>query len=72
MPANVSTLMDLLDDKGISWGEYQEDMPYSGFENDYKNQVNGANDYVRKHNPNSESISFSLQRVIQTANMRSK
>lgn len=29
---NVSTVLDLLDTKGISWGEYQEDQPYSGFE----------------------------------------
>lgn len=49
---NVSTIMDLLDDKGISWGEYQEDMPYSGFEGfSYINQVTKKNDYVRKHNP---------------------
>ncbi|KAI1413015.1 phosphoesterase-domain-containing protein [Hypoxylon sp. FL1857] len=49
---NVSTIIDLLEDKGISWGEYQEDMPYSGFEGlAYVNQKNGKNDYVRKHNP---------------------
>ncbi|KAL7627211.1 hypothetical protein AAE478_003987 [Parahypoxylon ruwenzoriense] len=49
---NVSTIVDLLEDKGISWGEYQEDMPYSGFEGyAYVNQRNGRNDYVRKHNP---------------------
>lgn len=29
---NVSTVVDLLEDKGISWGSYQEDMPYTGFE----------------------------------------
>ncbi len=29
---NVSTVLDLLDTKGISWAEYQEDQPYSGFE----------------------------------------
>lgn len=50
--SNVSTVLDLLDDKGISWGEYQEDMPYSGYEGfSYVNQETGANDYVRKHNP---------------------
>ncbi|KAI1075358.1 phosphoesterase-domain-containing protein [Whalleya microplaca] len=49
---NVSTVIDLLDDKKISWAEYQEDMPYSGFEGlAYVNQKNGKNDYVRKHNP---------------------
>ncbi|KAI9732622.1 MAG: hypothetical protein M1834_003958 [Cirrosporium novae-zelandiae] len=52
VPANISTVADLLDTKGISWGEYQEHMPYPGFEGfNYSNQVNFANDYVRKHNP---------------------
>ncbi|KKY18035.1 putative acid phosphatase [Phaeomoniella chlamydospora] len=51
-PANISTVIDLLEARGISWGEYQEDMPYSGFEGfSFVNQKTGANDYVRKHNP---------------------
>lgn len=49
---NVSSVIDLLEDKGISWAYYQEDMPYSGYEGyEWKNQETGANDYVRKHNP---------------------
>ncbi|KAK8090428.1 acid phosphatase [Apiospora hydei] len=49
---NVSTVIDLLEDKGISWAEYQEDMPFSGFSGmEWLNQENGKNDYVRKHNP---------------------
>ncbi|MCJ1281284.1 hypothetical protein MMC26_000602 [Xylographa opegraphella] len=52
IPSNVSTVIDLLEDKGIAWGEYQEDMPYSGFEGySWINQKTRANDYVRKHNP---------------------
>ena len=52
IPANVSTVVDLLDTKGISWSEYQEADPYAGFQGfNYSNQVNFANDYVRKHNP---------------------
>jgi acid phosphatase len=52
IPSNVSTLVDLLEDKGISWAEYQEDMPSIGFEGkSYKNPKTGANMYVRKHNP---------------------
>lgn len=51
-PSNVSTVIDLLEDKGISWSQYQEDMPYSGFEGmAWVNQQTKANDYVRKHNP---------------------
>lgn len=50
---NISTVVDLLDTKGISWGEYQEDQPYPGFQgfNYSVNQVTYPNDYVRKHNP---------------------
>jgi len=49
---NISTVIDLLEDKGISWGHYQEDQPFTGFEGyAWVNQKNGRNDYVRKHNP---------------------
>ena len=50
--ANISSVIDLLEDKGISWGTYQQDMPYTGFEGfSWVNQKTKANDYVRKHNP---------------------
>lgn len=50
--ANTSTVVDLLEDKGISWGTYQQDMPYSGYEGySWVNQKTQANDYVRKHHP---------------------
>lgn len=51
--SNISTVVDLLDTKGISWGEYQEHQPYPGFQgfNYSLNQVTYPNDYVRKHNP---------------------
>lgn len=52
VPGNVSTVIDLLEDRGISWSQYQEDMPYSGYEGmAWVNQQTKANDYVRKHNP---------------------
>ncbi|KAK4953413.1 hypothetical protein LTR66_013683 [Elasticomyces elasticus] len=52
IPANVSTVIDLLEDKSISWGIYQEGMPYSGFEGfAWVDQETKANGYVRKHNP---------------------
>ncbi|KAK9482650.1 phosphoesterase family-domain-containing protein [Lipomyces starkeyi] len=52
VPANVSTVVDLLATKGISWAEYQEDLPYAGFVGfNYSNQETFASDYVRKHNP---------------------
>lgn len=50
--ANISSIVDLLEAKGVSWGAYQEDQPYSGFEGfSWVNQKTKANDYVRKHNP---------------------
>lgn len=52
LPSNISTVADLLDTRGISWGEYQEHLPHAGFQGFYyKNQETGADDYVRKHNP---------------------
>lgn len=52
LPSNISTLADLLDDKGISFASYQEHLPYTGFQGfNYSNQETFANDYVRKHNP---------------------
>ncbi|KAG6849127.1 hypothetical protein H0H93_011074 [Arthromyces matolae] len=50
IPSNVSTIADLLEDKGISWAEYQEDMPSSGFIGNSPNAA-GASDYMQKHNP---------------------
>ena len=52
LPANVSTVANLLNTKGISWAEYEEAIPYPGFQGvNYSNQKTYANDYVRKHNP---------------------
>ncbi|CAG80249.1 phosphoesterase family-domain-containing protein [Yarrowia lipolytica] len=52
VPENVSTVVDLLDSKNISWGEYQEHQPYTGFKGmNYSRQSDYAPDYVRKHNP---------------------
>jgi hypothetical protein len=49
IPANVSTVADLLDSKGISWAEYQEGMPSTGFTGFQFLDPDGANKYVRKH-----------------------
>ncbi|KAJ2902505.1 phosphoesterase family-domain-containing protein [Zalerion maritima] len=67
---DTSTIVDLLDDAGISWGLYQEDMPFSGFEADWVNQENGANDYVRKHNPlmSYDSATNDVNRLAQNKN----
>ncbi|KAI1847526.1 hypothetical protein JX265_000776 [Neoarthrinium moseri] len=68
--ADVETIVDLLEAGGVSWSLYQEDMPYSGFEGDYVNQQNGANDYVRKHNPlmSYDSVTEDLNRLAKSKN----
>ncbi|KAE9370696.1 phosphoesterase-domain-containing protein [Stipitochalara longipes BDJ] len=68
--SSAQTIVDLLEAKGVSWSEYQEDSPYSGFEGNYINQKNGANDYVRKHNPlvNYDSVTSNLDRLAKIKN----
>jgi len=52
IPQQVATVADILEAAGISWAEYQEDMPYSGFQGfNYTNPADNYVDYVRKHNP---------------------
>ncbi|KAJ5185184.1 Phosphoesterase [Penicillium cf. griseofulvum] len=52
IPENVSSIADVLDTKHISWAEYQEHIPYAGFQGyNYSNQATYHPDYVRKHNP---------------------
>ncbi|KAK3945500.1 hypothetical protein QBC46DRAFT_302541 [Diplogelasinospora grovesii] len=73
-PANISTVVDLLDTKGISWGEYQEHLPYPGFEGfNFSNQATYANDYVRKHDPLIlyDSVASNSSRVRQIKNFTS-
>ncbi|KAI5459125.1 phosphoesterase family-domain-containing protein [Mariannaea sp. PMI_226] len=69
---NVTTVIDLLESRGISWGMYQEDMPYSGYEGfSWVNQKTGANDYVRKHNPGvlADIITRDERRLSQIKNL---
>ena len=74
VPSNVSTIADLLDTRQISWGEYQEHLPYPGFQGyNYSNQETYADDYVRKHNPLIlyDSITQDSQRLSQIKNFTS-
>jgi len=70
VPANISTIVDLLDSKGITWSEYMQDMPSTGFQGVQFLNAKGANDYVRKHNPLIiyESISGNATRSANTKN----
>lgn len=51
IPENVSTVVDLLDTRGISWAGYFEDMPSPGYMGDASDGKTGNDgwDYVRKH-----------------------
>ncbi|KAI0405157.1 phosphoesterase family-domain-containing protein [Xylaria palmicola] len=68
--ADSETIVDLLEAAQVSWSIYQEDMPYSGFQGTYVNQNNGANDYVRKHNPlvSYDSVGTDVNRLAKTKN----
>lgn len=49
IPAHVPSIFDLLENKGLTWKVYQEDIPSVGYTGDK------AGNYVRKHNP---AVSF--------------
>ncbi|KAI7889145.1 phosphoesterase family-domain-containing protein [Mucor mucedo] len=49
IPAHVPSIFDLIENKGLTWKCYQEDIPSVGYTGDK------AGDYVRKHNP---AVSF--------------
>ncbi|KAH6678275.1 phosphoesterase family-domain-containing protein [Halenospora varia] len=68
--SSSKTIVDLLETAGISWGEYQEDIPYSGFQGNYVNQKTGANDYVRKHNGlmSYDSVTSDVHRLAKIKN----
>ncbi|KAI2468403.1 putative acid phosphatase Pho610 [Annulohypoxylon bovei var. microspora] len=51
IPSNVSTIVDLLDEKSISWRGYFEGNPGPGYMAEGSYDINGMWDYVRKHNP---------------------
>ncbi|KAI1842751.1 hypothetical protein JX265_005077 [Neoarthrinium moseri] len=50
VPSNVSTVVDLLEDKQISWGGYFEGNPGPGYMAVGSYDKDGTWDYVRKHN----------------------
>ncbi|KIY65389.1 phosphoesterase-domain-containing protein [Cylindrobasidium torrendii FP15055 ss-10] len=58
IPRNISTVIDLLEEKGISWATYQENMPSTGYYGynwasvNYNDPTQAPYDYYqRKHNP---------------------
>ncbi|KAF9243718.1 hypothetical protein BU15DRAFT_59597 [Melanogaster broomeanus] len=51
VPSNVSTVVDLLEQKGISWSAYEENMPTDGYTGYSFTNPDGYTYYMRKHNP---------------------
>ncbi|KAG1758028.1 phosphoesterase family-domain-containing protein [Suillus lakei] len=51
IPTNMSTVVDLLDQKNISWATYQENMPTDGYGAYNFTNSDNYTYYVRKHNP---------------------
>jgi len=50
IPQNVSTVVDLLENRNVSWGAYMEDIPSPGYMGAYSDGSSGTGwDYVRKH-----------------------
>lgn len=60
IPQNVSTLIDLLDTKGIDWRGYFEGLPGPGYMGSGSTGDDGRWNYVRKHNPFVPFDSISL------------
>ncbi|RBQ98108.1 hypothetical protein VDGD_01993 [Verticillium dahliae] len=63
IPINVSTVVDLLDWRGLSWKAYFEDLPgpgYMGRASDGVNTGSNAWQYVRSHNPFATFDSINL------------
>ncbi|KAI8333344.1 phosphoesterase family-domain-containing protein [Chlamydoabsidia padenii] len=59
IPANITTIFDLLEKKNLTWKAYQEDIPSVGYTG-YK-----IGQYVRKHNPAiiHDSVALNPDRV---------
>ncbi|KAB8301025.1 hypothetical protein EYC80_002948 [Monilinia laxa] len=66
IPHNVTTVVDLFEDAGITWKGYFEGMPGPGYMGEGSTAQDGKGwDYVRKHNPfvSYESISMNGTRL---------
>ncbi|KAI0931172.1 hypothetical protein AcV5_005281 [Taiwanofungus camphoratus] len=76
IPQNISTIVDLLESKNISWSSYQESMPYDGYtgynwtSNNYVTGSGSYTYYVRKHNPLViyDSVSNVTERALRIRN----
>ncbi|KAF8508242.1 phosphoesterase family-domain-containing protein [Hysterangium stoloniferum] len=78
IPPNVTTVVDLLEEKGIAWATYQENMPCDGYNGESfasKNYLQPSSTtpltfYFRKHNPfvQFEAVRFNAERAKRIRN----
>jgi hypothetical protein len=70
IPSKHKTIIELLERRGVSWGLYQEDMPFTGFKGDCPNPKTGKLDYVRKHKysfkHNSIKVSMLMINIVRS------
>ncbi|KAL2024116.1 hypothetical protein VTK56DRAFT_9896 [Thermocarpiscus australiensis] len=73
VPENVSTVVDLLESKDITWAGYFEDMPGPGYMGNASDGSSGTGawDYVRKHNPfvSYDSINMYGERLLNVESL---
>jgi len=61
IPSNISCVVDLLEDKGISWATYQENMPTDAFYGEeYDTVFVLCRIYCSCHNPSFDSSNYLL------------
>ncbi|KAL2155486.1 hypothetical protein VTH82DRAFT_228 [Thermothelomyces myriococcoides] len=69
LPEEVATIVDLLEDKNVTWAGYFEDIPSPGYMGNASDGSTGTDgwDYVRKHNPfvSFDSISNHGERLLR-------
>ncbi|KAJ6454370.1 phosphoesterase family-domain-containing protein [Mycena sanguinolenta] len=72
IPSNISCIVDLLEERGVTWATYQENMPadsYYGYSYSATNYISPSSPaypyYMRKHNPLAiyDSVAQDAQRV---------
>ncbi|SRR6266550_3113521 len=59
IPANETSIFDLLEQKGLSWKTYNEDIPAAG----WTGYANANSTYFRKHNPAVQFDSIGLNQT---------
>ncbi|KAL4079896.1 phosphoesterase family-domain-containing protein [Scleroderma yunnanense] len=70
IPSNILTIVDLLENAGISWAEYEENIPTDGYQGTSYTNSDGYTYYMRKHNPlvSYQSVATNPARIARIRN----